>query len=385
MKAMSSTRRDLCKKARQALAASILATCIMTLASTAFGQDAEPIPGREAVVREEYTTGFGLAFDNDLFAMKDDDLDYTFGSVVTFAGRRAVESRVSLDAVLNPLDRLVPSARSEPSPVNVYHSLQFALIAFTPDDLNVAEPIFDDRPYASFVGAANVRTFVAEPMGPVYETSFAVGILGLDLAKALQRGLHEALDLDEIPAGWGHQISDGGEPTFRFGWGRQALLATSDSARQASSDIKWRVETNVGYITEASLALSARWGRIDTPWWSLSPERNAYLSQASPIVSNGDGRGGRRELYVWGGAKMRFRAYNVFLQGQFRDSAVKFSSNDVERAVLEAWFGVTYELPRGMRLSYVSRYQSAEIKVGRGNRDMRWAGFVISRATGGVL
>jgi hypothetical protein len=373
---------DYFRKPGRTISKCILGACFLALAPVAIAEVTEPLSGSAESSQEAYNTGFGLAFDNDLFAMNDDDLDYTFGSVVTFAGRRAVESRVSLDRVLGPLDRLVPT-QIETSPINVYHSLQFALIAFTPDDLNVADPIFDDRPYASFVGAANVRTFVGRPTDPVYETSFAVGILGLDVAKALQRGLHKALDLDEIPEGWAHQISDGGEPTFRFGWGRQALLATSDSTRRSSHDLKWRIETNVGYITEASLALSARWGRIDTPWWSLSPERNAYLSQASPIVSGGDGRGGRRELYVWGGAKMRLRAYNVFLQGQFRDSAVEFSSNDVERAVLEAWFGVTWELPRGMRLSYVSRYQSAELKVGRGNRDMRWAGFVVSRAAGG--
>jgi hypothetical protein len=47
--------------------------------------------------------------------------------------------------------------------------------------------------------------------------------------------------------------------------------------------------------------------------------------------------------------------------------------------VLEGWLGLTWELPGGMRLSYVQRYESAELQVGRGNRDMHWAGFVVSR------
>jgi hypothetical protein len=254
--------------------------------------------GADAIAQEAepHNAGLVLGFDNDLFAMNDDDFDYTGGGVVTFAGRRAVESRLSLDRVLEPLDRLVPYARGDRAgSAQVHHALQFALIAFTPDALNVSEPIYDDRPYASFVGLANVRTFVANDASAVYETSFAVGVLGLDIAKSIQRRIHEALDLNEIPEGWDYQIADGGEPTFRFGWARQALLEHASGVGARAHDVKWRVETNVGYITEASLALSARWGRIHTPWWSLSPDRNAYLSQASPIVGSGS-RPGAREL-----------------------------------------------------------------------------------------
>jgi hypothetical protein len=324
---------------------------------------------------EPHSTGWAFAFDNDLLALND-DFDYTFGGVATVAGRRAVESPISLERMLAPLDRLVPYERGEGT---VHHGLQFALIAFTPDDLNASEPIYDDRPYASAIGIANVRTFFVDATSPVYETSFSLGVLGLDVAKALQRGLHKALDLDEIPQGWNHQISDGGELTFRLGWGRQALLTQRVGARGVSRDLKWRVETHLGLYTEASFGLSGRWGRIGAPWWTHSPERSSYLSQASPII--GDGRGGR-ELYVWAGAKVRLRLYNALLQGQFRDSEVEIRSSDIERAVFEAWLGVTWELPRGTHLSYVARYSMAEIKVGRANRDMRWAGLVVSRPVG---
>jgi hypothetical protein len=322
---------------------------------------------------EPYSTGWTFAFDNDLLAFRNDDFDYTFGGIATLAGRRAVESPISLDRMLAPLDRFVPYKPGEGA---VHHALQFALIAFTPDDLNASDPIYDDRPYASAIGIANVRTFFRDPTSPVYETSFSLGVLGLDVAKSLQRGLHKALDLDEIPEGWNHQISDGGELTFRLGWGRQALLAQHVGDRGLSRDLKWRVETHLGLYTEASVGLSGRWGRIGAPWWTHSPERSSYLSQASPIVDDG---GGGRELYLWAGAKARLRLYNVLLQGQFRESEVEISSSDVERLVLEAWVGATWELPSGTRLSYVMRYETAEIKLGLGNRDMRWAGLVVSR------
>lgn len=337
-----------------------------------------PAAGEEPAtldVGEPHNTGWTFAFDNDLLALND-DFDYTFGGIATIAGRRAVESPISLDRMLAPLDRLVPDAPGERT---VHHALQFALIAFTPDDLNASEPIYDDRPYASAIGIANVRTFFVDATSPVYETSLSLGVLGLDVAKALQRGLHEGLDLDEIPQGWNHQISDGGELTFRLGWGRQALLTQGIGDRGVSRDLKWRVETHLGLYTEASFGLSGRWGRIDAPWWTHSPERSSYLSQASPIV--GDGRG-TREFYVWAGAKARLRLYNVLLQGQFRDNEVEIRSSDIARVVFEAWLGVTWELPGGTRFSYVARYGTPEIKVGRADRDMRWAGLVVSRPVG---
>lgn len=327
--------------------------------------------------REPYDAGFSFSMDNDLLALGD-DVDYTGGIVLTFAGRRAIDAPLSLDRALTPLDRFVPypDDDADRAPL-VLHTQQFALFAFTPDDLNASYPIHDDRPYASYLGVANMRTFIRDDASPVYETSLEVGILGLDVAKALQRGLHKGLNLDEMPQGWDYQISDGGEPTFRVGWGRQALLR-SRSSGGSTFDAKWRMEANVGYITEASFAINARWGRINTPWWSMSPGRNAYVSQPYPVAAREDSRGSG-EVYVWGGMKARFPAYNVFLQGQFRDSEVRYAASDVERAVLEAWLGVTWQLPRGVRLSYFLRYQSPELEVGRGNRGMRWAGFTVSR------
>ena len=61
---------------------------------------------------------------------------------MTLSGRRAKESRFSLDRVLGPLDRLVPATkRDSPVPLFTLHSRQIGLIAFTPDDLNQTAPI----------------------------------------------------------------------------------------------------------------------------------------------------------------------------------------------------------------------------------------------------
>lgn len=326
---------------------------------------------------EKYNAGWTIAFDNDLLSFADRDFDYTGGLAVTFAGRRADEWMFSLDPIVGLLDPLVPSVDVRMTALPL-HSLQVGLIAFTPDDLNNRDPLPLDRPYASLLFLANSRTYVTHPAAPVYETSFTFGVLGLDAAKAIQRGIHTGLNQKRVPEGWDHQISDGGEPTLRFTWARQSLLASNFQAQATEYELKWRSEVSVGYLTEASVALSGRWGVLNTPWWSFAPERADYVSQPAPVVGNAV-RAGRRELYVWGGVKLRARAYNAFLQGQFRHSEVEVSASRVERLIGEAWLGVTWQFSQTYRVGYVVRYQMREIKDGPASRDLLWAGLVLSR------
>lgn len=331
----------------------------------------------EANGREKHNAGWTVAFDNDLLSFADRDFDYTGGLAVTFAGKRASDWWFSLDPIVKWLDPLVPSTRAEDSAFRL-HSLQVGLIAFTPDDLNSHDPLPLDRPYASLLFVSNSRRFITHPAAPVYETSFTLGVLGWDAAKAVQRGIHTGLDQKRVPEGWDYQIADGGEPTVRFVWARQSLLASDFQSRATEYELKWRTEISAGYLTEASVAVSGRWGLINTPWWSFTPERADYISQPSPVVGNAV-RAGMRELYVWGGLKVRARAYNAFLQGQFRDSAVEVAAHRVERLIGEAWAGITWQFSEQYRVGYVVRFQTREIKDGPASRNMLWAGLVFSR------
>lgn len=167
----------------------------------------------DAIGQEKHNAGWTLAFDNDLLSFADRDFDYTGGLAVTFAGRRAQEWWFSLDPIVGWLDPLLPAAALAGQPALPLHSLQAGLVAFTPDDLNSHDPMPLDRPYASLLFLSNSRTFVTDPAQPIYETSFTLGVLGWDAAKAIQRGIHTGLDQERVPEGWDHQISDGGEPT----------------------------------------------------------------------------------------------------------------------------------------------------------------------------
>lgn len=330
----------------------------------------------DASGREKWDAGWTLMVDNDLLSFSDRDLDYTGGLAVTVAGRRAEEAWFSLDPLVGWVEPLLPPApRASATPL---HAWQAGLLVFTPEDLNNRDPLPRDRPYASLLFVANSRTYVTHPLEPVYEASVVVGMLGLDVAKALQRGIHKGLDLDRVPRGWNHQISEGGEPTFRVVLARQALLASSFQSREREHELKWRAEASVGYLTEASVSVSGRWGLINTPWWSFAPERADYVSQPAPVVGDAV-RAGTRELYAWGGVKLRARAYNAFLQGQFRDSAVTIDAGRMERLIGEGWLGVTWQVSARDRLSYVIRYQTAEIEDGPASGDLLWAGVAFSR------
>src|SRR5690606_20781485 len=95
-----------------------------------------------------------FALDNDLLQFGDRDFDYTGGFAVTLAGRRAAEWPISLDRAAGWLEPLVPREGQDASPRFILHALQIGLIAFTPDELNVAARIANDRPYASLLFAA---------------------------------------------------------------------------------------------------------------------------------------------------------------------------------------------------------------------------------------
>src|SRR3546814_13119280 len=71
------------------------------------------------------------------------------------------------------------------------------------------------------------------------------------------------------------------------------------SSDVCSSDlIKHSVAGSVGYLTEGSVALSWRWGRINTPWWAGPPDRVEYIAEPAPATGGSTHKLGVRELYV---------------------------------------------------------------------------------------
>ncbi|MFP5304988.1 MAG: lipid A-modifier LpxR family protein [Gammaproteobacteria bacterium] len=323
--------------------------------------------------REPYATGSIVYLDNDALSAAQRDEDYTGGLAITLAGRRAREWPVSIDPLLGGLDQALGLAGRDG--VFELHSAQLGAIAFTPAEVDVAEVIPGDRPYASLLYWAAGRMYLREAQGAAYHSSVSIGVLGLEVVPELQRALHGVIGASR-PRGWAHQISDGGEPTLRYTLSRQDLFASRRGGTWGDYDFKSTVGASLGYTTETSAALSLRWGRIGTPWWSFPPERVNYISEPVPVVR----ASGQRELFLWAGAKLKTPIYNAFLQGQFRDSDLRYDHGDLRPLVAEAWAGATAQLSRSLHLSWVMRYQTSELRDGPGDRELLWGSLFVTHS-----
>ena len=317
----------------------------------------------------------GVAFhlDNDLFTGAGDDSDYSWGATLTFGspepGRLAA-----------PLDRArqsIASLLSDRETAAVSRATQFGIIAMTPDDLKSAQALPDDRPYASLVFLTSSELRIGTTGDRSQFTSLTVGLLGTGVAESLQRGVHEVQG-GIVPNGWDHQISEGGEPTARFVHAEQWLLGDSESPAGGFRQTKLTLAGSAGYLTEASAAISMRWGRIETPWWSFNPELGDY-SPAPIAPVNGYSFGGSPETYGFVGARVKARAYNALLQGQFRHSDVRVASDDLARFQVEAWAGVTSAIS-DWAVTYSVHVASREISREPADRTLVWASLSFARA-----
>jgi hypothetical protein len=361
-------------------------------ASTAFSAETiESIPPPDSAevqgnslpfdeAHEPYNTGWILNFDNDLFVPNSaEDADYTGGLAITLTGRRVTEYGLSLHPLLLRIDRMLGiDTLYEGRSRGQYHAMQFGAIAFSPGDLTARAPIPDDRPYAELLFLSNARLSLHESGRIAYRSTFTVGILGLGVVPLVQDALH-GLTGSEDPNGYNQQISDGGEPTIRYAVSRHALLAAGFSDRGRRHEITFSTGASVGYLTEGSAAISVRWGRISSPWWSFTPDLTDYM--ARPILAPRRVLGrAAREFYFWGGVMVRARLYNSFLQGQSRESPVTFSFDELNPVIGEAWLGVTRTFGNDLVLGDAVRYQTREIRHGTGARGFQWGSLTLSKS-----
>jgi hypothetical protein len=311
-----------------------------------------------------------VQIDNDLFAGRDRDRDYTGGFAVSISGEAARDGLLSLDPALAAIDGWTDAPTKN---ANVHHARQLGLMVFTPGDTLARRPVTGDRPYASLIFVANGRTYVDDR--DAWSSNLTLGVLGLSFASQVHNFVHDAMGT-ERPRGYDYQISAGGEPTARYTLARHRLWIADPSG---SLDVKTTVQGSIGYLTEGSAAISMRVGRFNTSWWSFAPELTDYVAPPLPAES-AQSRSGPGELYFFAGARIKARAYNAFLQGQFRDSAVTYSWDEIEPLVAQAWVGVVTQVFEQTQLSYTLNYQSGELREGEGAQSLFWGGVQLAHA-----
>lgn len=348
------------------------ALALMALAAPAGATEATQVAGPEEryrhleiVIPESAIADsrWYLSFDNDLLAPKNRDQDYTYGINLAHASRAS--SNWFLAEWLDAVDGLLRVSQD-----NRGHGLEVGVYGFTPADVTSPEANPDDRPYASLVYHSVTAESLNWNSQTVIRSQLTLGALGLDVVGDLQNLTHRMSGGHEAE-GWHNQISNGGEPTFRYSLSRQQLLTDESSGFESS----YSLTASVGYITEAAASIGMRVGDIHTPWHSFKPASRNYGESVSSKYSRA------AEDYFWAGLAVKARGYNAFLQGQFRDSVVTYDHDQLRPLIVEAWAGYTHRFVSGYHISYGLRGHTSEIRDGLGDRDVIWGGIMIGRQT----
>lgn len=361
------------------------ATSPNALANTSAGSEEVPsacqrvTSGIEEVSPSEpLGIGAGIVLDEHLLTNGKRDEDYNGGGEVTFSGEHAGPIGRVFDRALGFIDKATcPRDRYAAPGWEVGHATAVGLLIFTPKDhLAADDVVYGDRPYASLFFLSAGRRYVSPESDAAYSSSLTFGIMGLDAARSVQHALH-SLTGSVQPQGWSNQVSAGGEPTLRYSTARQALLGEFGRGT-LHGDSKWTVTGSLGTVTEGSLAFSARWGRIESPWWTFTPEHTMYVQETQPIAPP-LGLSAPPEIFLFAGARAKLRVYNAFLQGQFRQSDLTYGWSDLNKTLGEVWAGVEFRTSSGWAVQYLARWESPELRFGSGSRSFTWGSIEISR------
>jgi hypothetical protein len=327
------TRREIAREIRHL--AVVLVSCFANglSVSSAYAavEDREQRVGTEASaslghcsVPDFANYGWSLRLDNDGFAAHNrEDRDYTAGLSFTFydASERRLTSGVR--KALRWMDKRTGFAQNDQceSALQRTEISDFGLVLFSPDEIGRVEPSEADRPYANLLYLSSSHYAINAEQSVMRQSTMTIGFLGTPAAEAIHRGVHKLLGSQD-PRGYSRQVSDGGELTARYSVARRSLLSMGSG--RSAYDLSVSLEGSVGYLTEGAIGLGLRWGRIASPWWSSVADHADYNSQPSLAIV---GASARPDLYVSTGIKVRARAYNAFLRGQFRDSNATFSAS----------------------------------------------------------
>jgi len=310
--------------------------------------------------------GFSLYVDQDFFIPgRNEDRDYTMGFALELFWKQIPEEIDYLDRAITWLDRNATGGLLAKSISPTMRSIALGSVNFTPDDLAASAPVPDDRPYASLLFVSGKQMFESSNKDWVVGSELQVGLLGLGIARSVQTKMHgytrslTGEDTPVDPKGWSHQISDGGELTFRY---RQSF--GKELFKNSVVDLAWTADASVGYQTNASLGFQIRTGHRNSAFWTL-PYDPVNRGNFVPSTA-GD------ELYLWTAYRGRGILYDALLQGQFRDSDLTFSSGEIKRIVHEAGIGVTAAW-KPVQVTLSLNYKSAELE-GQAARSHYWGG-----------
>jgi hypothetical protein len=362
---------------------------------------------------EPRSTGSAFFLENDWLLhpvkLHQEDRNYTMGVSWQASGARVRDWWISrpfqwVDGWVGRQRGLRHLRLADDKALGYSHTLDVGVSAFTPDDLGIRDPIQDDRPYTSLLFVDVQRRALRLDGELALTTELSMGLYGLSLGKGFQRWVHRKTQGSDgtpvIPEGWDNQISDGGEPTFRYGVRAQRSLGCLKNF-----DAQVSAQGNVGYYTNMGAGAALRVGHIVSNWWQFDAKKilqdtvpmgamAVHAASSRPISALNTGSTSRTETasscearpdsrweaYVWAGGNITAWGYNGLLQGQFRHSNVRVSHDELERLVFDYTLGANLGLKTKNRwhlLSLAFSRRSPEADFGT-RRSHQWGGIYYS-------
>jgi hypothetical protein len=272
---------------------------------------------------------------------------------------------------------------------NTRSAFYLASGAFTPRDIVSSEPVRNDRPYGSvlYLGSRYISVIGAtRSIKPYSITSeLNIGLLGTHVGNAVQSYIHErnlAGNIRPVPRGWGNQISNGGEPTamYRLQYQQRTvetkwkvLMDPKSETSDAYNKFQFvtQVEGMLGYYTNVCVGAFARYGFFSNPFWDLTGGLGSGSSQ-NPV----NPRRRLPECYIFGGLRARAVGYNALLQGQFRHSAHRFRTSQIEHLIAEYEYGAVLRW-RSVALLYQPLIGRSPEYLGDTRRQHLWGALML--------
>jgi hypothetical protein len=222
---------------------------------------------------------------------------------------------------------------------------------FVPENISVAAPLPDQRPYAGWL-YLEAQSVVERRSGATDILKFAAGVVGpASLAEDAQRTLHRTFNFVD-PAGWDNQLRN--EPGLLISFDRQWRTALNDRF-----ELRPHAGASVGNVlTEARAGAIIRIGsdlKADGLPARVGPARPASGAHGAQGFS----------WQVYAGGQARAVAQNIFLDGNtFRDSL----SVDKEPIVGELETGFAIRVGR-VSVGYNHVWRTREYETESGGQD----------------
>jgi len=247
---------------------------------------------------------------------------------------------------------------------SLQRGLAFGVLTFTPNNLRSEEVVATERPYANmlYLGQQKVWQNNADR---VTKGDLVLGVLGLGFVEDLQTSIHDATDSEDVN-GWQNQISDGGEATGLIRYSSVTRLYGSSSAQSSRSSARLALAASAGYVTEVSVGISGRWSNVDALWWRNDYDSSDYARLDGEQISS-DASGIE---FIWG-ARVGYRAYDAFLEGQSKSSMHTFERDELESTIVTGWLGVN-ALFDGWSIGYVLHVESNQLEPINGEKWFSW-------------